>query len=147
MAQLQASAQWQGGMEYLIQAGDHTLTTDAPEIYGGQNHGPKPTHMLLAGLMGCTGMDVASLLRKMRVPVDSIQLDTCAEVADQDPHVFSSIELNYRFQGGPELLEHLEQVRKAIAMSKQKLCCISIMFSHFCTIHSHAFVNGGEIEL
>ena len=38
-------------MEYAIHAGDHVVITDAPEVYGGQNHGPKPTHMLLAGLM------------------------------------------------------------------------------------------------
>ena len=69
MARLESSAEWQGGMEYKIQTGDHAITIDAPEIYGGQNRGPKPTYMLLAGLMGCTGMDVASVLKKMRVSV------------------------------------------------------------------------------
>ena len=147
MAILEASAAWQGGMEYRIQAGDHAITTDAPEIYGGRNRGPKPTYMLLAGLMGCTGMDVASLLKKMQVAVEVITLDTCADVADDDPHVFRSILLNYRFQGDPELAQHLDQVRRAIHISKEKLCCVSIMFNQFCTIQSHAYVNGTEIEL
>ncbi|HNX30280.1 MAG TPA: OsmC family protein [Holophaga sp.] len=147
MAKLEATADWQGGMEYAIHAGDHVITTDAPEVYGGKNHGPKPTHMLLAGLMGCTGMDVASLLRKMRVPVAKISLDSSADVADTDPHVFKSIELNYRFEGGAELADHVPQIQKAIHMSKEKLCCVSIMFRHFCQIHTHAYVNGTEIEL
>lgn len=147
MAKLESKAEWQGGMEYRIQAGDHQIITDAPEVYGGKNHGPKPTHMLLAGLMGCTGMDVAMLLEKMRVTVGAISLDSCADVADEDPHVFRSIELNYRFSGSEELLKDKDKVVKAIHMSKQKLCCVSIMFSRFCTIHSRAFINGEEIAL
>lgn len=147
MAKLEAKADWQGGMEYCIQAGDHKITTDAPEVYGGKNRGPKPTHMLLAGLMGCTGMDVANLLEKMRVPVEGISLDSCADVADEDPHVFRSIQLNYRFSGPADLAKSKDRVVKAIHMSKEKLCCVSIMFNHFCTIHSHAFINGEEIAL
>jgi putative redox protein len=147
MAKLQAQAQWQGGMEFQIKAGDHTLVTDAPEIYGGKNHGPKPTHMLLAGLMGCTGMDVASLLRKMHVAVTNIALDSCADVVDQDPHVFTAIELDYRFEGPEELIQSVDKIRKAIHLSKEKLCCVSIMFSHFCPIHTRVYVNGAEIEL
>ena len=145
MATLTATAQWQGGMEFLNQLGDHTITTDAPEVYGGKNHGPKPTHMLLAGLMGCTGMDVASLLTKMRVPVEAIALDSSADVADEDPHVFRSIELNYRFDSAMDLLPHVEQITRAIGISKSKLCCVSIMFRQFCTIDIHVFVHGKEI--
>ena len=147
MAILEASAAWQGGMEYRIQAGDHAITTDAPEIYGGRNRGPKPTYMLLAGLMGCTGMDVASLLTKMRVPVERISLDSAADVADDDPHVFRSIDLAYRFEGGPGLAEQAGQIRKAIHLSKEKLCCVSIMFGSICPIRSKAYVNGVEIEI
>ena len=147
MAILEASAEWQGGLEYRIQAGDHAITIDAPESYGGQNHGPKPTHMLLAGLMGCTGMDVAMLLTKMRVPVERISLTTAADVAPDDPHVFRSIDLAYLFEGGPALADQVEQIRRAIHLSKEKLCCVSIMFGRFCTIRSKAFVNGVEFQI
>ena len=147
MAKLESKAEWQGGMEYRIEAGDHFITTDAPEVYGGKNRGPKPTHMLLAGLMGCTGMDVAMLLEKMRVPVEGISLSSKADVADEDPHVFRSIELDYRFTGPVELAGAKDKVVKAIHMSKEKLCCVSIMFGQFCTIRSRAFVNGEEVAL
>ena len=147
MAILEASAAWQGGMEYRIQAGDHAITTDAPEIYGGRNRGPKPTYMLLAGLMGCTGMDVASVLTKMRVPVERISLRSAADVVDDDPHVFRSIDLAYAFEGGPALADQVEQIRRAIHLSKEKLCCVSIMFGKFCTIRSKAYVNGVEITI
>jgi putative redox protein len=103
--------------------------------------------MLLAGLMGCTGMDVASLLRKMQVPVATIALDSCADVVDQDPHVFTAIELNYRFDGPEDLVRSVDKIRKAIHMSKDKLCCVSIMFNRFCPIHTRAYVNGAEIDI
>ena len=147
MALLKAQAQWQGGMEFINQLGDHAITTDAPEIYGGKNRGPKPTYMLLAGLMGCTGMDVASLVTKMRVPVEAISLDSCADVADEDPHVFRSIVLNYRFDSNEDLAPFIKQITTAIGISKSKLCCVSIMFKQFCEIDTHAYVNGVEIEL
>lgn len=147
MTKLISSAEWQGGMEYVIQLGDHAITTDAPEIYGGKNHGPKPTYMLLAALMGCTGMDVASLLTKMRVPVEKIALDSSADVANEDPHIFKSIDLNYHFHSSRDLQPHIPQIIKAIHISKEKLCCVSIMFNQFCTIQSRAYINGIEIGL
>ena len=147
MARLESSAEWQGGMEYKIQTGDHAITIDAPEIYGGQNRGPKPTYMLLAGLMGCTGMDVASVLKKMRVSVERISLKSSADVAEDDPHVFRSIDLAYYFEGDSSLPEHTEQIRKAIHLSKETLCCVSIMLSKSCPIRSTAYVNGKEFPL
>jgi putative redox protein len=145
MATLTASAQWQGGLEFANQLGDHVITTDAPEVYGGKNKGPKPTHMLLAGLMGCTGMDVAQLLTKMRVPVEAIALDSSADAADEDPRVFHSIVLNYRFDSSTDLQLYLEQITRAVGISKNKMCCVSIMFREFCTIDIHVFVNGKEV--
>ncbi len=146
MGRLEASAEWKGGLEYRISAGNHFLTTDAPEVYGGQDHGPKPTHMLLAGLMGCTGMDVALLLKKMRVPVETIALDSSADVAPDDPHIFRSIELNYRFGGG-DLGGRESQILSAVRLSKEKYCCVSIMLSASCPISFHVFINGAEMEL
>jgi uncharacterized OsmC-like protein len=83
----------------------------------------------------------------MRVPVEKIALDSCADVANEDPHIFRSIELNYRFDSSKDLQSHIPQIIKAIHLSKEKLCCVSIMYNQFCTIHSHAYVNGVEVEL
>ena len=147
MALLESKAEWQGGMEFAVQTGNHTVTIDAPERFGGQDNGPKPTYMLLAGLMGCTGMDVASILKKMRVPLEKFTMDSCADVADDDPHVFKKIELNYYFDGAEDFRRYEEQVKKAIQLSRETYCCVSIMFSHFCQIKLRAYINGEEIQL
>ncbi len=50
-------------------AGGHKITVDGREGFGGQDLGPRPMQLLLASLASCTGMDVISILQKMRQPV------------------------------------------------------------------------------
>jgi len=147
MSIIESKTEWQGGFAFNVQAGNHTLTVDAPKSIGGEDSGPKPTHLLLAGLMGCTGIDVVSILKKMRVSFEKFSMDTRAKAADEDPHVFQVIDLYYYFEGKEELLKSQEQIKKAIRLSRDKYCSISIMFSAFCKIHRHVLINGEEIEL
>src|SRR5206468_12243021 len=37
--------------------------------------GPTPMENLLLALAGCTGMDVVSILRKMRMPLEELRID------------------------------------------------------------------------
>ncbi|NNG02140.1 MAG: OsmC family protein [Desulfobacteraceae bacterium] len=147
MAELLSRADWRGGMGFDIHAGDHTFIIDAPTASGGKNEGPKPTYMLVAGLMSCTGMDVASILEKMRVPLRKFHLETSTDVADEDPHVFRKIDLVYHFEGDKDLKDYGTQIKKAIQLSKETYCCVSIMFKRFCPINLRAFVNGVELAL
>ncbi len=147
MAELLSSAEWRGGMGFDIHADGHSFIIDAPEVSGGKNEGPKPTHMLAAGLMSCTGMDVVLVLKKMRVPLQNFRLETKTEVADEDPRVFHKIDLIYHFEGGEALNDCGTQIKKAIQLSRETYCGISIMFSQFCEINYRAFVNNLELAL
>jgi putative redox protein len=147
MAELLTRADWRGGMGFDIHAGDHSFIVDAPLKSGGKNEGPKPSYMLMAGLAACTGMDVASILEKMRVPLEKFHIETSTDVADTDPRIFRKIDLAYYFEGAEDLGKHEAQVRKAIQLSKETYCCVSIMFSHFCPVGLRAFINGREISL
>jgi putative redox protein len=44
------------GYQHLIRSGTHTLVVDEPAARGGQDAGPNPTAMVLAGLAGCTAI-------------------------------------------------------------------------------------------
>jgi putative redox protein len=144
MAELKSRAKWRGEMGFTIHAGDHEFIVDAPLTSGGKNEGPKPSYLLQAALMSCTGMDVASILAKMRVPLGALHLETSADVADEDPHVFRSIDIVYHFEGDG-LENHEEQVKRAIKLSKETYCCVSIMFRKVCPIRLRAFINGKEL--
>jgi putative redox protein len=147
MPEMITSADWRGGLGFDIHADGHTFIIDAPEKVGGKNAGPKPVQMLVAGLLSCTGMDVTMILGKMRVPLKKLHLDAVTEIAGEDPRVFRKIDVIYHFEGDADLREHADKIRKAIELSKQTYCGVSIMLSKACPITLRAFVNGEEIKL
>ena len=58
------SLKWVDNMCFEAVIGDHKIVVDADEKVGGQNKGPRPKPLMLVALAGCTGMDVASILKK-----------------------------------------------------------------------------------
>ena len=110
-------------MAFESQLGNHVVRMDTtPEL--GDDSGASPKQLLLAGLAGCTGMDVASLLKKMRVPFENFEMDVEADLTEEHPIVFSEIRLKYIFWG-----ENLDKakVEKAVNLSKDRYCGVSAM--------------------
>src|SRR6266545_2232696 len=72
---LTATVDLLAGMTFRATSGTgHQVAMDAVPESGGADVGPRPIEMLLLGLGGCTGMDVISMLRKMRQDVTSYQV-------------------------------------------------------------------------
>lgn len=114
---------WVDKMAFDSQIDKHTLRIDAPPILG-DDSGPSPKKLLLSSLAGCTGMDVVSLLNKMKVPFTGLEMDIEADLTEEHPKVYSEIRLVYRFFG-----ENLNRtkVEKAVAISQDKYCGVSAM--------------------
>ena len=66
---------WKDGMSFESEVNGFKLTIDADEKVGGQNKGPRPKPLTLVSLAGCTGMDVISILKKMRVNPDYFNIE------------------------------------------------------------------------
>jgi len=117
-------------MAFDSQIDKHTLRIDAPEPLG-EDTGASPKKLLLSSLAGCTGIDVVSLLNKMKVSFDNFEMDVEADLTDEHPKVYSEIRLVYRFYG-----EDLNKakIEKAIALSKDKYCGVSAMLQKNCPI-------------
>ena len=62
-------------------SGHGVIIDGAPKI-GGRNLGMRPMEMVLAGLGGCTAMDVMTTLRKQRQDVTDCRITLHAERAD-----------------------------------------------------------------
>ena len=105
---------------------NHWVGMDTDEKYGGENAASRPMEMILMGLGGCTGMDVISILTKMKVCLDGFSIDISAEQAEAFPKVFTKIYIFYRFFG-KQINE--ENVKKAIELSRTKYCSVSAMLS------------------
>ncbi len=124
MAQAKVEAKLIDDMAYQMELDGHNLILDASEENGGKNLGPRPKKLLLAGLIGCTGMDVASILKKMQVELEDFKLTATAETAEEHPKVYTEIHLNYHFKGKKLPKDKLE---RAVSLSQQKYCGVSAM--------------------
>lgn len=113
-----------GNMAFEMELDGHTLITDASPEIGGEDRGPRPKRLLFAGLIGCTGIDVMSILKKMKVEVDDLIIDVEADNTEDHPVVYENIHIIYTFKGKnlPK-----DKIEKAVKLSKEKYCGVSAM--------------------
>jgi putative redox protein len=82
--------------------------------------GPGPMELLLLALGSCTGMDVISILRKMRQPVEEFRIEVHGEMAEKHPKRYTSIEVVYSFKGELDAA----RVQRAIELSETRYCSV-----------------------
>ncbi|MEJ2636358.1 MAG: OsmC family protein [Calditrichia bacterium] len=104
----------------------HWVPMDGPETFGGSDAGTRPMELFLISLAGCTGADVASLMKKMRVPYQKFEVYVDAERAEEHPKVYTKIDLKYKFWG-KNLEENKDKIEKSINLSQDKYCSVSAM--------------------
>lgn len=114
------------GMTAIVRAdSNHWVVMDSQEESGGHNAGPRPMELILIGLAGCTGMDVISILDKMKVKYNDFRIEIEAEKATEHPKVYTKIHLKYRIWGDvPE-----DKLSTAIELSRTKYCSVGAMLS------------------
>ena len=103
---------------------NHWVVMDGPESVGGCNAGSRPKELLLVALAGCTASDVASILKKKKVPLQEFEMNLTAEEVDEHPKVFTSINVEYVVYGNG--INHAD-VERAIELSETKYCSVSAM--------------------
>lgn len=139
---MKVDAKWVEGMAFDIETGTgHTLRIDARPEVGGQDTGPRAKELLLASLAGCTAMDVISILKKMRQPVESFRIHTEAYDTEEHPKVFPYVDLVYEVNG--EGLDP-ERVVRAVELSQVRYCGVSAMLRPAVDIRVKILVNGQE---
>lgn len=121
---------WVNKLAFDSEVNNHVIRIDNKPPQG-DDSGPGPKALLLTALTGCTGMDVASLLPKMRVPFDSLVITAEAEQTEEHPKVYKSIHLVFRISG-KEIRE--DKVRQAIELSQEKYCGVTAMLRAHCPI-------------
>jgi putative redox protein len=111
-----------GGMAFETELNGHKLYIDADESVGGKNSGPRPKALMMLALAGCTGMDVVSILKKMRVEFESFNVNIEAELDDEYPKPYKLMRVIYKFTG-KDL--PLDKIQKAVDLSKERYCRVS----------------------
>lgn len=136
MAKTKLKANIVGNMGWKMEINGHQFITDADVESGGNDLGPRPKAMLLAGLIGCTGVDVKMILDKMKVSPDDIHIEVEAEASETDPKIYTDIHLTYIFKGKDLPLDKLE---RAVNLSLEKYCGVAAMLEKSANI-THAII-------
>lgn len=129
---------WTGGMSFDADINGHKIVIDADEKVGGENKGPKPKPLMLVALAGCTGMDVVSILKKMRVELDSFNVDVEATMTEEHPKYFDHFTIVYTFKGKDLPMAKLE---KAVNLSQDRYCGVSEMLRKSSTLDHKIIVE------
>jgi putative redox protein len=116
---------WIGEMAFETEVNKHKIILDASPEVGGKDMGPRPKPLMMVALAGCTGMDVVSILKKMRVNIDGFNVRVDGELTDQHPKHFISMHIIYEFKG-KDL--PMDKIKKAIEMSQETYCGVSASY-------------------
>jgi putative redox protein len=116
---------WLDNMAFEADVNGHKIVIDAADAVGGEDRGPRPKPLMLTALAGCTGMDVVSILKKMRVKLDGFNVSVEGDLTDEHPKQFSKMHVVYEFTGKDLPLEKLQ---KAVSLSEERYCGVSALY-------------------
>jgi len=118
---IKAKATWVAEQKFEGTAGSgHKIIVD-----GDSKAGNSPMELVLIGLCGCTGYDVASILRKKREPFTSLEVSAEGDRAPDPPTVYKDIRIIYRVGGKVSR----KAVEDAVRLSEEKYCSVAAMLN------------------
>ncbi|HSN61901.1 MAG TPA: OsmC family protein [Ferruginibacter sp.] len=142
MAQHEIETQWMGKMQFNALVNGHTIVMDAPERVGGEDNGPIPKPFVLTALSGCTGMDIAAILRKAQKEVTDFNIKVTGELSKQAPISYTAIHMVYEFKGEES---SKEAALNAVNDSQEKYCGVSYLLKKALPVTWEITYNGEEI--
>ena len=103
---------YQGGDRLAVHVGGHELLVDQPVEAGGEDLGPTPTELFVAGLAACVGFYAERYLRRHDLPVAGLVVETDFEMSETLPARVSSLTVAVRVPESvpPERRRALERV-------------------------------------
>jgi putative redox protein len=113
---------WSSNMKFVTELDGHLLTLDSTPEFGGENEGPRPKALMMVALAGCTGMDVVSILKKMKVELSYFNVKVEGDMREEHPKKFDAMKIIYEFRGHDLELAKLE---KAVNLSVEKYCGVN----------------------
>lgn len=135
------SMNWLGEMAFSAELNGHEIKIDSSLENGGKDQGPRPKGLVLVGLAGCTGMDVVSILKKMKIENYQLQIQIHASQTDEHPKIYDKILVEYIFTGRDLPLDKLN---RAVELSETRYCGVSAMLRQAAVIETKITINQGD---
>lgn len=146
MSDHRAVVRWQESMTFeTISDGKAHLSLPLTSGFLDEAEGEKgfsPMGLVLAGLAGCTAMDVVSILSKKRQKVTFLEVEVEGNQAKEHPRVYTDVTIVYRL-GGEDL--STSAVERAIELSVTKYCPVNAMLKDIATVeHRYEIVDAEQ---
>ena len=118
---------WRGGvlMKSTNPSGHNLVISGENEV---EEKSYRPKALMLSSLAGCSGADVISLIKKMRIDVDAFEIDIEAELTEEHPKYYKKVLMVFNFYGSK--LDK-KKLQKAVDLSVEKYCGVMAMFRQF----------------
>lgn len=142
MGHVSCETKWTGGQSFEAQSRGHRFIMDTKKEAGGDDQGPTPKEVLLASICACSGIDVVSILQKMRVDLQACEISSETETTAGYPSIFSEVLLKFQVKS-PDVKE--AQVMKAVTLSMTKYCGVSAMVVSASPIKYLVYLNDQKI--
>ncbi len=139
---MKSNLSWVENMQFRFDNRGIITTIDADKEHGGSDAAPTPKELVLNAMIGCTAMDVVSILKKMRQEISEFKMEIKAEKTTEHPIHFKSAELIYLLKGNIEP----EKAIKAVDSSLTRYCGVNYMISKTCDITYRIVLNDSTIK-
>jgi putative redox protein len=116
----------------------HHLTMFDKSQDNGDVVGFAPKALMLSSLAGCSGLDIVSLLEKMRAEVAQFHIEVTAELTDEHPKFYNKVKVDYHFTD-TELQP--DKIQKAVNLSVTKYCGVMEMFRKFADVETEIHLH------
>jgi putative redox protein len=111
---------------------NHGIVMDTPADGSGEGTGWRPVELLLAGLAGCTGVDLVSILEKKREDVRGVEVEVSGDpYMEGFPHYYQTIDVHYVVTG---VGIKPSSVAQAIELSEEKYCSVKGCLGPQCVV-------------
>ena len=124
-------------MAFTANINGHKVVMDTTTDDAGDDSGPSPKRLMLASLAGCTGMDVVSILNKMKVAYSDFSMEVEATVSEEHPKIYNHVKITYKIRMAAADRTKME---KAVALSQEKYCGVSAMFRTFAKLETEIVI-------
>lgn len=139
MSTLPVTLEWIGAKQFeATNIENAKFVLDVKTKAGGSGLYASPTDHFLAAVGSCSGIDVVSILDKMRQNLTALRIEVVGEQVEDNPKYFRAIAIRYILQG-----ENLDRakVEQAVQLSQEKYCSVRATLSDKCAVTTEIVIN------
>ena len=133
------TTEWKGGMQFESDnPSGKTVIMDTDVEGTDERFGLSPKAMMLSSLAGCSGLDIVSVLEKMKVTDYELKMEIEGELTEEHPKYYHTVTVDYHFTG-KDL--NPKKIKKSVDLSVDKYCGVMEMFRQFADVKTNIHIH------